>query len=284
LNEPIVYTLNWRRGNERWREVAMTEDRVSEAGELLWMHWQNGRRLTALPEALRPVAREEGYAIQARLETRASAPLFGWKIAATSKAGQAHIAVDGPMAGRLLRERVFDDGATVPFGANHMRVAEAEFAFRMGADLPPREAPYTVDEVLAAVAALHPSIELPDSRFDDFTLVGTAQLIADNACGHYFVLGPAAPGGWRAVDLAAHRVVGRVTGRLEREGLGANVLGDPRVALAWLANELSRIGQTLRAGQVATTGTCVVPLEIAAGDHVVCDFGELGVVQTRLGA
>ena len=262
----------------------MSEQQWDDAEHILWTHWHEGRRLAALPEPVRPKTREQGYAIQAALERRTASPLFGWKIAATSKAGQAHIAVDGPLAGRLLRERVYEPGAAVPFGANHMRVAEAEFAFRMASDLPPRETPYGVDEVLAAVAALHPSIELPDSRFDDFTLVGAAQLIADNACGHYFVLGPAAPDAWRDVDLAAHRVVGRVTDKLEREGRGANVLGDPRVALAWLVNELSGLGETLRAGQVVTTGTCVVPLEIAAGDHVVCDFGELGVVETRLGS
>jgi 2-keto-4-pentenoate hydratase len=262
----------------------MTERQLDDAADDLWTHWRDGRRLAALPEALRPQTREEGYAIQARLERRTASPLFGWKIAATSKAGQAHIAVDGPLAGRLLRERVYDNGGIVPFGANHMRVAEAEFAFRMGSDLAPRVAPYAVDEVLAAVAALHPSIEVPDSRFDDFTVVGAAQLIADNACGHYFVLGPASPDTWRAVDLAAHAVVGRVEGKLEREGRGANVLGDPRVALAWLVNELSGLGRTLRAGQIVTTGTCVVPLEIGPEDHVVCDFGELGTVSARLGA
>ena len=262
----------------------MTERQLDDAAEVLWMHWRDGRRMAHIPEDARPRTREEGYAIQARLDARTSSPLFGWKIAATSKAGQAHIAVDGPLAGRLLRERVFENGGEVPFGANHMRVGEAEFAFRMGQDLPPRAAPYAVDEVLAAAATLHPSIEVPDSRFDDFTVVGAPQLIADNACGHYFVLGPAAPDSWRDVDLAAHRVVGRVAGKLEREGRGANVLGDPRVALAWLVNELSQIGETLRAGQVVTTGTCVVPLEITAGDHVVCDFGELGAVESRIGS
>ena len=61
-------------------------------------------------------------------------------------------------------------------------VAEAEFAFRMAVDLPPRGRAYAVDQVLAAVATLHPAIEVPDSRYDDFTLVGAAQLIADNSC------------------------------------------------------------------------------------------------------
>src|SRR5688572_31151752 len=107
------------------------------AADLLWDCWQQGRRLSSIPDDIAPRTREEGYAIQARLESRSSAPLFGWKIAATSAAGQAHINVTGPLAGRLLHERAIDlsrqrgDGvsangeATLPFGVNHMKVAEA---------------------------------------------------------------------------------------------------------------------------------------------------------------
>ena len=119
-------------------DIVMIENVAERAADLLWQHWHDGTRLNHLPVELRPSTRGDGYAIQARLERRSAAPLYGWKIAATSKAGQAHIAVDGPLAGRLLRERVFDNGGAVPFGANHMRVAEAEFAFRMKRDLPPR--------------------------------------------------------------------------------------------------------------------------------------------------
>lgn len=254
------------------------------ASDLLWDCWHEGRRLPELPGDLRPSTREEGYAVQRWLEERSSGRLFGWKIAATSAAGQRHINVDGPLAGRLLREKAFESGAELPFGANHMRVAEAEFAFRMEHDVPPREQPYTVDEALAAVGTLHPAIEVPDSRYDDFTIVGAPQLIADNACAHLFVLGPPAPKDWRAVNLVEHRVRGAVVGDVAREGLGANVLGDPRVALVWLVNELSALGITLRAGEVVTTGTCLVPLPISPGAHVVMDFGRFGVVSTRLGA
>jgi 2-keto-4-pentenoate hydratase len=201
-------------------------------------------------------------------------------------AEQAHINVDGPLAGRLLRERVVDEGGEVPFGRNRMRVAELEFAFRMGKDLTPRAAPYSTNEALDAVATLHPAIEIPDSRYADFTITGAPQLIADNACAHYFVLGPATSADWRSIDLRQHQPVGTVRhadgSRVERQGLGANVLGDPRDALAWLVNELSSLGITLGAGQVVTTGTCLVPLPIQAGDHVEGDFGILGRVTARI--
>lgn len=248
------------------------------ASELLTRHWREGTTLAALPPALRPADRQAGYAVQAQIEALSQQPLFGWKIAATSTAGQQHIGVDGPLAGRLLAEMVHRDGDTLPFGANRMRVAEAEFAFRMGRDLPPRPQPYTVDEVLDAVSALHLAIEIPDSRYTNFATVGAPQLIADNACAQQFVLGPQAPDSWRQIDLASHRVIGRVSDRLTREGIGANVLGDPRIALTWLANELSQLGITLAANQIVTTGTCVIPLEIEPQDTVSIDFGVLGHV------
>lgn len=249
------------------------------AHDLLYRTWLEGSVIDALPEAMRPASRAEGYAIQALLEGKSAKPLYGWKIAATSTAGQKHINVDGPIAGRLLAERAFLSGAALRFGANRMAVAEPEFAFRMGRDLPPRPSLYTVDEVLAAVESLHPAIEIPDSRYTVFTNVGAAQLIADNACAHEFVLGPATAADWRKLDLVAHAVVARVGAGPAREGRGANVLGDPQVALTWLANELSALGLTVCKGQLITTGTCMVPLEISRGDHVHADFGVLGTVE-----
>jgi 2-keto-4-pentenoate hydratase len=153
----------------------------------------------------------------------------------------------------------------------------------MAVDLPPRSEAYSVDEVLDAVATLHPAIEIPDSRYDDFTRVGAAQLIADNACAHYFALGPATTADWRRMDLVEHPVMAAVSDRETRTGRGGHVLGDPRIALAWLANELSGIGVPLRAGEVVTTGTCIVPPPIAPGDQIRVDFGALGGMDIRIG-
>jgi 2-keto-4-pentenoate hydratase len=258
------------------------QDAIEQAAGILWTAWQGNSRMAELPASCRPSDRREGYRVQAAIAKRSGQDLFGWKIAATSTAGQKHIGVDGPLAGRLLRQRVFKSGDAIPFTNNLMRVAEAEFAFRMARDLPPRNRPYSMNEVLDAVATLHPAIEIPDSRYDDFARVGAAQLIADNACASYFVFGPAVSVNWRNFDLAAHPVAALVNGKLVREGKGANVLGDPRIALTWIANELGSIDETLRAGHVVTTGTCVVPVEVAPGDHVLADFGALGTVTATL--
>ncbi|MDX3971913.1 MAG: hydratase [Bradyrhizobium sp.] len=255
----------------------LDKDQIAAASQVLVQHWRDGTKIDALEARLRPQSRAEGYAVQAALERQSSGKLFGWKIAATSEAGQKHINVAGPMAGRIMSDTVIADGGTASMKGNEMRVGEPEFAFRMGRDLPPRAAPYTVDEVLAAVETLHPAIEIPDSRFVDFAGAGEAQLIADNACAHLFVLGAATAADWRAMDLVAERP--QITLRGEHYiGHGRNVLGDPRIALAWLANELRGLGITLRAGEVVTTGTCHPPLPIQAGDHFAADFGVLGEV------
>ena len=242
------------------------------------------RHAEAIPAAQRPQTRADGYAIQALCEGWSAKPLWGWKIAATSLAGQKHINVDGPMAGRLIAEGVASEGAPVALGENRMRVAEVEFVFRMRRDLTPRAAPYTIDETMAAVASLHLGVEVPDSRFLDFVDAGAPQLIADRACAWFFVLGREVSAAWRARDLAACAVQGRTSAGHTHDGGGANVLGDPRIALTWLVNELRAHGVTLGEGQFVTTGACVTPLPISPGDVLTADYGDFGTMQVRFEA
>jgi 2-keto-4-pentenoate hydratase len=258
----------------------LDKNQIAAASRTLHQHWQAGTKLGGLEPRFRPRDRAEAYAIQAAIEAYSAGELFGWKIAATSEAGQKHINVDGPMAGRILSETLIADGSTAAMTGNEMRVAEPEFAFRMGRDLPPRSPPYTVQEVLDAVDTLHPAIEIPDSRFSDFVSAGAAQIIADNACAHLFVLGAPTAANWRALDLVEEKPVITMRGQ-KFIGHGKNVLGDPRAALTWLANELRELGVTLKAGQVVTTGTCHPPLPIQSGDCVEADFHSLGKVSVR---
>ena len=257
----------------------MDQAHIHAAAQLLWNAWQDGRKLEQLPDACRPQTIEDGYAVQARLASSSGQSVSGWKIAATSQAGQAHIGVDGPLAGRLLAGKISRSPATLSLGANGMRVAELEFAFRLAHDLPPRDYEYSMDEVMASVASLHPAIEVPDSRFLDFSTAGPAQLIADSACAGLFVWGSAATADWRTRDLATHPVSLSLNGVRAGEGCGANVLGDPRSALTWLANELTVRTDGLKAGQLVTTGTCIQPTDIAPGVRVLGDFGPLGRVE-----
>jgi 2-keto-4-pentenoate hydratase len=235
------------------------------AADLLLKNWAATTRITELPEALRPQSRGEGYDAAAAVAARSGSTVAGWKIAATSEAGQKHINVDGPIIGRILKSRLMPEGASVTLGDNIMRVAEAEFAFGFAKDLAPRAVPYTQDEVLDAVGSLHLSIEVPDSRYVDFTKVGAAQLIADTACASWLVLGPAVDRPWRDLDLSSHAVKGLLNDAVKAEGTGRAVLGDPR-----------------KAGQFVTTGTCIVPMAVTPGDAVTIDYGVLGTISCRI--
>jgi len=258
---------------------------TNKAAELIWANWVNNSKLEFLPDTCRPMTREEGYACQSMLPKVSGQKVIGWKIAATSSVGQAHINVNGPLAGRILSGQIFQDGDAVPSVGNWMQVAEPEMAFCLKSDLIARNLVYSEDEVMLAVESLHPSLEIPNSRFTKFTDAGEAQLLADNACAHHFILGPQAPEGWRNLDLSAHSVNANVISldgkRWERTGSGSAVLGDPRKALTWLVNELSSQGISLYAGEFITTGTCMTPLELVTGDTVTADFGVLGKVALR---
>ena len=263
----------------------------SEAAQLIWTHLRDGTQLVALPESCRPTTRAEGYAVQAEVARLSGQPSAGWKIAATSLAGQKHINVDGPLAGRLLANRVFAAGTaatnSIDLEPNLLRVVEAEFAFRMARALPVRDAAagaFAVDEVMSAVANLHLAIEIPDCRFTDFLHVGAPSLIADLACASWWIVGDAVTADWRSIDLSAHRVTAYKNGAVAAEGVGSNVLGDPRIALTWLANELCAYGDGLQAGDYVTTGTCVVPVACAPGDSFLMDFGVLGTISVAFPA
>jgi 2-keto-4-pentenoate hydratase len=262
----------------------LDDQAIHEAAERLWQAWHSQSVIDDLPAHCRPATRGDGYRVQSALLARSGEAAWGWKIAATSEAGQKHIGVDGPLGGRLFAGQIHRSGDSIPLEGNRMRVAEVEFAFRIGQTLAPRQTPWTVEEVFDAVDALLPAIEVPDSRFSRFERAGAAQLIGDNACAWRFAAGDPAPELWRGIDLSRWFAEADVGGRYQRDGVGRNVLGDPRAALVWLVNELSSNGIALAAGQIVTTGTCLAPLEIVPGDRVSADFGVLGGLELSFGA
>jgi len=253
---------------------AETSTLADHAADLLWSTWQSGDVIDGLPDDLRPHDHETGWAIQQRLGDRAG-PGYGWKIAATSAPSQSVIGIGTPLPGRLFDRFRYEPGDTLPFEGLHMRVVEAEFAFRMARDVGPEP---TREEVLAAVGGLHLAIEVPDSRFVDYAHAGSSQLMADVACAGQFVLGPEVPG-WEQIELSTAGTALWINGVRAAEGRGAEVLGDPRTALVWLAEELVHLGTGLKAGEIVTTGSTTPVPTVSAGDRVRADFGPLGSVE-----
>jgi 2-keto-4-pentenoate hydratase len=253
--------------------VNATAQKTQEAAATLWRAWSSGSALDALPPDLRPADLDKGYAVQRALDDLAG-PAAGWKIAATSKAGQDHLGASGPMVGRLYELERRETGCTLSVSGMQMRSAEPEFAFVLAEDVE------AVDDVLAAVGSLVLAIEVPDSRFSDFTQVGVPSLAADAMCGGFFITGPSV-GDWRSLDLAAQSARLVCDGREVSAGSGAAVLGDPREALRWMAGEVLGRGWSLRAGDIVLTGASAPPVPVHAGDALEAVFDGLGSVQVE---
>jgi 2-keto-4-pentenoate hydratase len=240
------------------------QDRSRRAAALLWDRWRAGDRVDALPPELRPSTVAQAWPIQAAL-TELAGPRIGWKIAASSTAGQQHIGVPGPIAGPLLEPGALRSGGGAPLRS--MAAAEPEIAFRLGADLLAADGPHDRDTVLGAVAEVRPAIELPDSRYTEPAAVGAAQLVADLACAAYVVVGEPVER-WSFEELRTRRVDLRRNGEIVSTGAGSNALGDPCAALLWLVEEVTRHGSDLRAGELIITGAAAPPRTVRTGDVV----------------
>jgi 2-keto-4-pentenoate hydratase len=258
----------------------MNEAAAKRAGGILWDAWQNHEQLDALPDDCRPGSFDEAYAVQDGLVASAGVAVGGYKIGATNAQVQARFGVDIPFSGRVFSQYITPSPTRVAANSVNFYAIEAEFDFVMAKPLAPRDATYTQEEVAAAVASVHPAIEVPDSRYRDWLNMKADDLVADNAIGCLLALGEPCEDGLDR-DLASQTVVVRVNGEVVSEGAGANVLGDPWNVMVWLANHLSDRGLTLEAGHVVTTGSAADVIHCKPGDTVTCDFGPIGTAEVH---
>ena len=272
----------------------MTDTTTERAAEALATAWLEHRQIPGLPVDALPTDRAGAYAIQDQLALRLGFTTAGWKVGMGSPAGLRDSGLDEPVPGRLFHETLGSSPATFSRGALSAPMVEAEFAFRLLRDLPPRPQPYGRDEVAAAVA-MHLAIEVGDFRIDGvfdalvevFAAAGGAvkQLdplpwISDNGGGGAFVAGIEIAD-WQRLDLLTHPAAMWIDGELASPGLTGDGRVDPVGILAWTANHLSGRGIGLAAGAFVTSGTATSPLPVAAGMEAVARFEDLGEVRVR---
>jgi 2-keto-4-pentenoate hydratase len=228
-----------------------------------------------------PPDKKAAFAIQSAVREKLGWTHAGWKIGCTSERAQKALKTDGPFPGPLYAERLYKSGVHLETLPENSRTTEPEIAFTLARDLPVRDRAYSVDEVLAAVASVHPAIEIVNPRcpkgFDDVV----EWYIADGGLNHALVLGdPVKP--LSREDYAKVKVNVSVNGQQKYSGIGANALGGPEQALTWLANDLNAKGLHLRAGDVVTTGVITEVFDTTLGDDVAATYDKLGTVKVRL--
>jgi 2-keto-4-pentenoate hydratase len=239
------------------------------------------RPIAPLTDAEPDLSIDDAYAIATLVvdaRRAAGAAIVGHKIGLTSVAVQQQLGVDQPDYGALLSDMRVEDGATAPSCLIAPRV-EPELAFTLADGL--AGPGVTPEDVAAATATVQPAIEIVDSRIADWR-IKLGDTVADNASSGAFVVG-GNPTAIDRVDLAGLDVVLRRNGENVAEGNTSAVLGDPRVAVAWLANALARHGTRLAAGEVVLSGACTRMVDAAPGDTFVGDFGALGRVSVAFG-
>ena len=217
------------------------------------------------------------YAVQSAIigtRTAAGAKLVGRKIGLTNPKVQAQLGVDQPDFGVLLDDMQAGAGETVDIGRLLQPKIEAEVAFVLASDLD--QPLISEDDVAAATAYVVAALEIVDSRIADWdiTIVDT---IADNGSSGMFVLG-ADEVSLDGLDLPGVQMTLRSGDETVSSGTGADCLGNPLTAVAWLANTARDYGSPLRAGDVILSGALGPMTPVAPGSSFTAEITGLGSV------
>jgi 2-keto-4-pentenoate hydratase len=250
----------------------MTGDREKDllaAANLLLDARRTGARIAALPENLRPTTPAEVDAIQ-DLVALAYGEIGGWKIGAGTPEATPSFA---PMPAAWIAP----SGSLLSGNCWSYHGLEAEIAFLVGENLPPRSTPYSREEVLAAMESCHPAIEVLETAFADPVDTSSLSTLADLRRHGGFVYGPAFTD-WKTADFSKEHVMLAVDGSVRVERTGSNTSGDLLRLLPYLANEGATRTGGLRRGQWITTGSWTGNTFASAGSAVHVEFSTAGRV------
>lgn len=239
------------------------------------------RVLDRLPPDVAPRALAEGIVAQvavARLS--GSQPPAGFKIGATSRRMQEYLGLPGPLAGFVGEAGLHGSGSTLSVASFLHVGVECELAVVLARDLAP--GPCSNAQAAAAVDEVMAGIEVVENRYGPLDALGTPTLVADQVYHAAAVLG-APYSGWRDLDLRSLAGSVSVDGQERGAGSGADLLGDPITALAWLASseEAAAFGG-LRAGQVVMLGSVCPPVWLDSPAEITVQFAPLPTVTLSL--
>lgn len=261
----------------------MTPQDISRAAEALDKAEISRQQIGLLSLEYPDITMDDAYAIQVAwvaAKIKKGRTVKGWKIGLTSKAMQYALNIDIPDSGVLLDDMFFGDGTIIPKHRFIQPRIEAEIAFVMKAPLSGPNC--TSADVIAATDYVAPSLEILDTRIvrQDPKTGAVRKIfdtVSDNAANAGIVLGKQRHNP-KDFDL---RWVGAIVSRnseVEETGLGAGVLNDPALGIAWLANRLAQYGDSIRAGDVVLSGSFIRPVEAPCGCLIQADFGPFGSV------
>lgn len=241
-----------------------TQD-IQRAAAVLVQARRTRTQLKGLPDDLKPDSLEAAYAIQDEV-TRQLGKLIG---------GFKAIAPDGvePQRAILYGGTLHASPATMAAADVLHCGVEAEVAFMFRQAFPPRDTPYSRDEVAAGMDCCA-AIEVVSGRYDRSVPIGNLERLADGILNGGFVYGPLVKE-WRHLDLGNLHVTQSVNGQVAIDKRGGHPTGDPLNVAEVLVN-LWRAKGGVRAGQFITCGSFTGLTYINPGDVCTVRFESLG--------
>ena len=245
------------------------------AVDLLLDARRTNKPIVDLPVEVRPETLEEAYFVQDKMSWAYEA-IGGWKIGAPTPEAT-------PIFAPMPEAWMSCSGCELRGITHRYRGLEAEIAFLLGEDLPPRDTPYSRDEVLGAIESCHPAIEVLESAFIDPNQAARLSMIADMQMHGGFVYGEAVAD-WQRIDFTKEHVTLAIDGAVRVERTGSNTSGDFLRLLPFLANEGSARTGGLKRGDWITTGSWTGNTLASAGSVVDVQFSIAGKVNLPFGA
>lgn len=244
----------------------MTPDQVERAASAL-VAARKGSAIAQLPDGAVPQGEADSYQVQDAVIAKLGEKIGGWKVGISP--------LGGHFAAPIYASTVVASPASLPARNFKIIGIECEIGFRFNQALPSRGQPYTRHEVLAA-ASLHPTIEIVDSRYQDFRAIDRLMVLADNFSNGALVYGAAAKD-WDGIDLAHPPIEVTADGKQFADCTGLRAGTPIELLLAAVEHANQRGG--IAAGTVITTGTHTGLVFTEPGTKIVADYGRLGRVE-----
>tara|TARA_B100000131_G_scaffold209768_1_gene201708 strand:- start:836 stop:1636 length:801 start_codon:yes stop_codon:yes gene_type:complete len=260
----------------------MEKAKINKAADILYSSRINIKRIKSLPKDCTPISFQEAYAIQDELTKRYLSEdkktlLIGKKIGCTNEDAKNQLNIKDSFFGNIFSNNISKSNTVINPNKYFSPFVEPEFSFIMKNELDVTKAPYGPDTIFKSILAVLPSIELVDSRYEDWTSIGVNNLIADNAVHAHWIYGKEIKE-LNLFDFNNHSVDLFINGKFIEKGNASAVMGNPINSLTWLINKLAIMGKVLPKNYYVSTGTCTKAIPISRGDKVTADFGTLGIV------
>ena len=230
--------------------------------------WRSGELMSGLPLNVKPQTLEQGYDAQDAFFELGEGKRAGWKLGVGSPAAMSSAGLLRPLIGQLERSRLHASGVHLSLPADSPVTIECEIAFVLDRDLPPLPG-RTIDPQDIRTTCV--TFEVVRSRFVDRKVVGWPSFAADNVGFEALIVGKSICEGLDlgALSELAVTTVVYLDGEPKAKGLFGDTATDPLASLAALYAHAAERGETLRAGDIVSTGAMCAPFDIQGKGHVL---------------